>query len=108
MSGEWAELFGPNGKRILLHHDEDADVFTSVQFATREEIARMNREAAVRASDAHPDREWIELPCGCRFTDDESGPFMFDPHDFTCEMYQYTLAESARQGKPIEIREEHP
>lgn len=62
----------------------------------------------MRASDGHPDREWIELSCGCRFTDDGADPFMFDPHDFGCEMYQHALAETARWGKGIEIREETP
>jgi hypothetical protein len=48
--------------------------------------------------------EWERLPCGCHMgmteIDGESA-FIFEPHSRTCEMYQYFVEESARQGKPV-------
>lgn len=51
-----------------------------------------------------------KLPCGCEMWDygGQDGAFVYRPCSLTCEFYQYTLAASARQGHPIEMREEAP
>lgn len=43
-------------------------------------------------------------PCGCRFGNTPQGAFVFIPHDLACEVYQYAMAETARQGKPTEMK----
>jgi hypothetical protein len=46
-----------------------------------------------------------KLPCGCEMWN-QGDQFAYRPCSFTCEHYQYVLAASARQGHPIEMREE--
>lgn len=38
----WTDVLTPSGRRLLIHHDEEKDVFTTVQFASREVIAQLN------------------------------------------------------------------
>lgn len=49
------------------------------------------------------------LPCGCRIGRaiiDGERTFFIEPCSLTCKYYKYTLDETARQQKPMEIREE--
>lgn len=42
--------------------------------------------------------------CGCRFGTTPDSQFVFIPCDLACEVYQYAMAETARQGKATEMR----
>lgn len=47
-----------------------------------------------------PTMSAMKLPCGCKI-DNVGHTFMIQPCSSDCEYYRYTLAESRRQGKPV-------
>lgn len=51
-----------------------------------------------------PPADLFVAPCGCRsWTDERNGDrrHYFVPHSLDCELYLWTIGETARQGKRV-------